>query len=127
MMIKKITVLTLTSLLFISAASAEETVKDTLGIVGKWKVWAESASKDKEKKLIDNLWEFKADGVLHAVSTDPRTKTLDLTTKYYIEDGAIMKEKAGRPGKFERCTVEKKDNDMVLGCPGLFFFMKKAN
>jgi hypothetical protein len=126
-MIKKITILALTSLLFVSAAGAEETVKDTLGVIGKWKVWAESASKDKEKKLIDNSWEFKADGTLHAVSTDPRTKTLDLTTKYYIENGAVMKEKTGRPGKYERCTVEKKDNEMILGCPGLYFFMKKAN
>lgn len=126
-MIKKITILTLTSLLFITAANAEETVKDTLGVVGKWKVWAESASKDKEKKMIDNVWEFKADGVLHAVSKDPRTKTLDLTTKYYIEGDAIMKERAGRPGKFDRCTVEKKDNEMILGCPGLYFFMKKTN
>jgi hypothetical protein len=126
-MIKKITILTLTSLLLISAANAEETVKDTLGVVGKWKVWAESAAKDKEKKIIDNLWEFKADGVLHAVSTDPRTKTLDLTTKYYIENGAIMKERAGRPGKFDRCTVEKHDAEMILGCPGLYLFMKKTN
>jgi hypothetical protein len=125
-MIKKITTLVLTSFLMMGAAHAEP-VKDTLGVVGKWKVWAESASKEKEKKLIDNLWEFQADGVLHAISTDPRTKTLDLTTKYYIEDGAIMKEKAGRPGKFERCTVEKKDAEMILACPGLYFFMKKTN
>mgnify|MGYP000665672420 CR=1 FL=1 len=126
-MIKKITILTLTSLLFISTANAQETVKDTLGVVGKWKVWAESAAKNKEKKMIDNLWEFKTDGVLHAVSTDPRTKTLDLTTKYYIENGAIMKERAGRPGKFDRCTVEKQDAEMILGCPGLYLFMKKTN
>lgn len=126
-MMKKITLLALASLLFATAASAEGTVKDTLGIIGKWKVWAESASKDKEKKLIDNLWEFRADGVLHAISEDPRTKTLDLTTKYYIDNGVIMKEKAGRPGKYERCTVEKKDHEMILGCPGLYFFMKKTN
>lgn len=126
-MIKKITILTLTSLLFVTAVNAEGTVKDTLGIIGKWKVWAESAAKDKEKKMIDNLWEFRADGVLHAVSQDPRTKTLDLTTKYYIENGAIMKERAGRPGKFDRCTVEKKDAEMILGCPGLYLFMKKTN
>ena len=123
---KKITLLALSSILMMGAAHAEP-VKDTLGVIGKWKVWAESPSKDKEKKMIDNSWEFQADGVLHAISKDPRTKTLDLTAKYYIEDGAIMKEKAGRPGKFEKCTVEKKDADMILGCPGLYFFMKKAN
>ena len=126
-MIKKITILTVVSLLFITTVNAEETVKDTLGVIGKWKVWAESASKDKEKKMIDNLWEFRTDGVLHAISEDPRTKTLDVKTKYYIENGAIMKEKAGRPGKYERCTVEKKDAEMILGCPGLYFFMKKTN
>lgn len=126
-MIKKITSLTVASLLFITAVNAEETVKDTLGVIGKWKVWAESASKDKEKKMIDNLWEFRTDGILRAISEDPRTKTLDLTTKYYIENGAIMKEKAGRPGKYERCTVEKKDAEMILGCPGLYLFMKKTN
>jgi hypothetical protein len=114
-------------LLFIATVNAEETVKDTLGIMGKWKVWAESPSKDKEKKTVDNLWEFKANGVLHAISEDPRTKTLDLTTHYRIEDGAIMKEKVGRPGKFDRCTVEKKDAEMILSCPGLYFFMKKVN
>jgi hypothetical protein len=126
-MIKKITLLALASLLFVTTANAEETVKDTLGIVGKWKVWAESPSKEKEKKAVDNLWEFRTDGVLHAISEDPRTKTLDLSTKYRIEDGVIMKEKVGRPGKFERCTVEKKDAEMILGCPGLYFFMKKIN
>jgi hypothetical protein len=126
-MIKKITLLALALLLFVTTANAEETVKDTLGIVGKWKVWAESPSKEKEKKAVDNLWEFRTDGVLHAISEDPRTKTLDLSTKYRIEDGVIMKEKVGRPGKFERCTVEKKDAEMILGCPGLYFFMKKIN
>lgn len=126
-MIKKITILILTALLFMTVASAEETVKDTIGIIGKWKVWAESPTKEKEKKLVDNLWEFRADGVLHAISEDPRTKTLDLTTKYHIENGAIMKERIGRPGKFDRCTVEKKGAEMILGCPGLYFFIKKID
>lgn len=126
-MIKIITILTLSSLLLMTTVNAAEPVKDTLGVIGKWKVWGESATKDKQKKMIDNLWEFRADGVLHAVSTDPRTKTLDLTTKYYIEDGAIMKERVGRPGKFDRCVVEKKDAEMILGCPGLYFFMTKIN
>ncbi len=126
-MIKKITALALASVFFMTTAYAEETVKDTLGVIGKWNVWAESPSKDKEKKKVENVWEFRADGVLHAISKDPRTKTLDLTTKYYIENGAVMKERTGRPGKFDRCTVEKKDAEMILGCPGLYFFMTKTN
>jgi hypothetical protein len=125
-MIKKITTLALASVFFIALAHAEP-VKDTVGIIGKWKVWAESPSKDKEKKKVNNVWEFKADGVLHAISEDPRTKTLDLTTQYYIEKGVVMKERTGRPGKFDRCTVEKKDAELILGCPGLYFFMTKIN
>ncbi len=123
-MIKKITVLVLVSAFVISGVHAEE--KDRVDVIGKWKVWAESPSKDKEKKKVDNIWEFKTGGILHAVSKDPRTKTLDLTTQYRIEKGAIMKERSGRPGKFDRCTVEKKDSEMILGCPGLYFFMTKV-
>lgn len=126
-MIKKMTVLVLASVLFIPIANAEKNVTDSLGILGKWNVWAESPSKEKEKKKVENVWEFKPDGVLHAVSKDPRTKTLDLTTKYHIENGAIMKERTGRPGKFDRCTVEKNQAEMILGCPGLYFFMTKVN
>ncbi len=126
-MIKKITTLALVSVFLMSIASAEETVKDTVGVIGKWKVWAESPSKNKEKKKVDNVWEFRADGVLHAVSEDPRTKTLDLTTKYFIKDGAVMKQRTGRPDKYDRCTVEKKEAELILGCPGLYFFMTKIN
>jgi hypothetical protein len=125
-MIKKITILTLTSLLFfITAAHAEGSIVDTLGVVGKWKVWAESPNEEKEKKKVDNIWEFRTNGVLHAVSEDPRTKTLDLTTKYFIQDGAVMKQKVGRPDKFDRCGVHITGNEMVLKCPGLYFFMTK--
>jgi hypothetical protein len=126
-MIKKITALALVSVFLVATVHAEETVKDTLGIVGKWKVWAESPNKDKEKKKVENVWEFRTDGVLHAISQDPRTKTLDLTTKYFIKDGAVMKQRAGRPDKYDRCTVERKEAELILGCPGLYFFMTKIN
>jgi hypothetical protein len=126
-MIKKITALALVSVFFVATVHAEETVKDTLGIVGKWKVWAESASKDKEKKMVDNLWEFQPNFVLHAISHDPRTGTMDFKSKYNIENGKLMKEKIGRPGKFEACSVEKTADGIILGCPGLYFFMTKIN
>jgi hypothetical protein len=128
-MIRKITILAFSAFLFMTTANAEEktTVEDTLGIIGKWKVWAESPNEQKEKKKVDNIWEFRADGVLHAVSEDPRTKTLDLTTKYFIQDGAVMKQKVGRPDKYDRCGVQITGDDMVLKCPGLYFFMKKQN
>jgi hypothetical protein len=129
-MIRKIITLLLASFLFSTVAAAQESCKDTLGVLGKWKVWAESPSKEKEKKEVDNLWEFTDKCILHAVSEDPRTKTLDVSVNYHIENGVILKEKPGRPGKFDRCTVEKvegKDNEIILGCPGLYFFLKKVN
>jgi hypothetical protein len=124
---KKIIILLSSLAVFMPAIYADETVADSLGIVGKWKVWAESPNADKEKKKVDNIWEFKENGILHAVSEDPRTQTLDLKTKYFIKDGAVMKQKVGRPDKYDHCGVEKTGDDMVLKCPGLYFFMKKIN
>jgi hypothetical protein len=126
-MIKKITILAVVVLLFVPAVNAEEAITDTLGVIGKWKVWGESPNEEKEKKKVDNIWEFKSNGDLHAVSEDPRTKTLDLTTKYYIEDGMVMKQKVGRPDKYDRCGVQITGDEMILKCPGLYFFMTKIN
>lgn len=126
-MIKKITLLAVAMLLFVPAVNANESavIADTLGVIGKWKVWGEAPNEEKEKKQVDNIWEFKSNGDLRAVSTDPRTKTMDLVTKYYIEDSMVMKQKVGRPDKYDRCGVHITGNDMVLKCPGLYFFMTK--
>ncbi len=125
MMIKKIIVFALGACLFAGTAYAEEGLKVT-DLLGQWKVWAESGGKDKEKKMIDNLWEFKEGNILHTVSKDPRTSTLDVTVTFEVENGVIKKQK--RPGgPVESCKVEKEGNEMTVVCSGLYLFMKKVN
>ncbi|MEY4767792.1 MAG: hypothetical protein RL637_431 [Pseudomonadota bacterium] len=124
---KRIIILGLGLALATPMVLAQSTECEDVEIHGKWKVWAESPGMDKEKKMVDNIWEFRKDCILHAISEDPRTKTLDLETKYFIQEGAVMKQKVGRPDKYDHCGVEKTGDEMILKCPGLYFFMTKIN
>jgi hypothetical protein len=118
-------ILTVALMLMISAIATAETVTQQ-DLIGTWKVWAESHGKDKEKKLLANVWNFNEAGVLHAVSKDLRTDTLDFSTSYKVENGVLLKERMGRPGKFEHCVIDLKGAEMVLGCGNMYYFLTKT-
>ncbi|MGY6274463.1 hypothetical protein [Methylomonas sp. MgM2] len=107
-----------------------ETIKleDNSKILGKWQVTAEAAALDKEKKELNATWEFRKDGTLETIAEDTRgrTKSMDITIKYSVEDGVIKKQAAPGREKYENCAVVKMEGkDMILKCKYLYFFMTR--
>lgn len=128
-MIKKyIRLLPYVAIFFALSANADVVLKDNSEILGKWKVTAESAKLDGEKKKVIVEWEFQPDGVLMTTSTDSngRTKEMHIPIKYRVEDGVIKKQVSPGREKFDDCkVVERTGNDMVIKCPFLYFFLTK--
>lgn len=112
------------------SANAKDAViklEDNSRILGKWKLYAETAALHKEKKLVKNDWNFGADGILTSTSRDPRIgASKDVKVKYFIEDGAIKKQQQPGREKYESCKVVKlEDNDMILHCKFNYYLFKK--
>ena len=76
------------------SVNAEVELKDNSAIFGKWKVNAEAAKLDGEKKQVIVEWDFKDNGVLQTKATDSvgRTKEMNIAIKYFIENGEIQKQ-----------------------------------
>lgn len=113
---------------FALSANADVVLKDESDILGKWKVTAESAKLDGEKKKVIVEWEFQSGGILQTIATDAggRTNEMHIPIKYRVEDGVIKKQVSPGREKFEDCkVVEKTGSDMILKCPFLFFFLTK--
>lgn len=110
-------------------ANAEEIkLQDNSKILGKWKVTAEAAGLDKEKKALNVSWEFQANGTLMTVGEDSlgRTKEMDIPIKYTVENGVIKKQTSPGREKYEDCAVVEMDaKDMVLKCKYLYFFLTR--
>ena len=114
--------------LFSASAYGEVNLKDSSEIIGDWKLYAEAAKLDGEKKEVNIEWNFKKDGVLQTKATDTRgrTQAFQVALKYSVEDGAIKKQSSPGREKYEMCRViEKSDSDMILKCKYLFFFLSK--
>jgi hypothetical protein len=128
-MIKKyLEILLLSASFFALTASADVVLKDESEILGKWKVTAEAAKLDGEKKKVIVEWEFAPGGVLKTISTDSngRTNEMHISIQYKVEDGVIKKQVSPGREKFENCkVVEKNGSDMILKCPFLFYFLTK--
>lgn len=127
---KKIKTLLLTTAFIACAANAKETIielEDESKILGKWKLHAESAALHKEKKQVDNVWDFRKGGILAAVSKDKRmTSTNEVKVKYSIENGIIKKQSQPGREKYENCKVVKLEGkDMTLHCKYLYYFFTK--
>lgn len=121
-------ILPLLALVVAFPASADVELKDNSEILGKWKVYAESAKLDGEKKQIQVVWEFGSDGILQTTATDSvgRTKEMNIAIKYAVENGDIKKQATPGREKYETCKVVKKDGaDMVLKCAFLYYFLTK--
>ena len=120
--------LPLAAIFFALSANADVVLKDESEILGKWKVTAEAAKLDGEKKKVIVQWEFLTGGVLQTISTDSngRTNEMHIQIKYMVEDGVIKKQVSPGREKFENCkVVEKTGNDMILKCPFLYYFLTK--
>lgn len=128
-MIKKyLEILSLSAIFFALSAHADVILKDESEILGKWKVTAEAAKLDGEKKKVIVEWEFLPGGVLQTISTDSngRTNEMHIPIQYRVEDGIIKKQVSPGREKFENCkVVEKTGSDMILKCPFLYFFLTK--
>ncbi len=110
------------------SAQADVALKDESEILGKWKVTAEAAKLDGEKKKVIVEWDFKSGGVLETVATDAggRTNEMHIPIKYSVENGIIKKQVSPGREKFEDCkVVEKNGSEMILKCQFLYFFLTK--
>jgi hypothetical protein len=116
------------AIFFALSANADVVLKDESEILGKWKVTAEAAKLDGEKKKVIVEWDFQGGGVLQTIATDAggRTNEMHIPIQYRVEDGVIKKQVSPGREKFEDCkVVEKKGSEMILKCPFLFFFLTK--
>ncbi len=121
-------ILSVTAIFFALSAHADVALKDESEILGKWKLTAEAAKLDGEKKMVIVEWEFLSGGVLQTVATDAggRTNQMHIPIKYKVEDGVIKKQVSPGREKFENCkVVEKKGSEMILKCPFLYYFLTK--
>jgi hypothetical protein len=128
-MIKRyLAMLPVVAVFFALSANADVVLKDNSEILGKWKVTAEAAKLDGEKKKVIVEWDFQDGGVLMSKATDVGGRTLEMNipVQYRVEDGVIKKQVAPGREKFESCkVVEKKGSEMILKCPFLFYFLTK--
>jgi hypothetical protein len=128
-MIKRYILLLPVAAIFIAlSAQADVALKDESEILGKWKVNAEAAKLDGEKKKVIVEWEFKSGGILETIATDAggRTNEMHIPIKYSVENGIIKKQVSPGREKFEDCkVVEKSGSEMILKCQFLYFFLTK--
>ena len=126
---KTIKLLTLASVLFVSSAHAEKTIplEDSSLRLGERKLYAETPALHKEKKMVQNKWNFRKNGILTSTAFDPRLdgiKAVDVT--YSVEDGVIIKQIQPGRSKTESCKAVKLEGDeMILHCNYLYYFLKR--
>jgi hypothetical protein len=110
-------------------ANAEEIIKleDNSKILGKWNMILETPALHKKGKKVENSWEFRNNGVLAAISRDPRLDAKkEVKVKYSIEDGVILKQLQPGREKYEKCKVIKLEGkDMTLHCKFNYYIFKK--
>ncbi|BCG64369.1 MAG: hypothetical protein methR_P2142 [Methyloprofundus sp.] len=126
---KIITLLALATMLFTSTANAKKYIEleDNSQILGKWKLYAETAALHKTKKMVQNEWIFRDNGILTSVAFDPRLdgkKSINVT--YKVEDGVIKKQVQPGRDKVENCKVVKLEgDDMILHCRFLYYLLRR--
>ncbi len=124
-----IKLLPLAALLFTASVHAEKTIQleDNSKILGNWDLYAETAALHKEKKQVENTWEFRDDGVLSATAFDRRLDAqASVKVKYLVVNGAIKKQMQPGREKYETCKVVKLEgNDMTLHCKYLYYLLKR--
>ena len=126
---KTITLILLATAFTAFNANAEETIKleDNSKILGNWNILLETPALHKKGKKVNNSWEFRKNGVLAAISRDPRLDAQkEVKVKYSIEDGMIKKQLQPGREKYENCKVIKLEGkDMTLHCKFNYYIFKK--
>ena len=111
------------------SASSDTALKSADQIVGKWKLVQEAGRLDGPRRESDQSWEFRADGVLESIAQHNAIggNKFKVSVNYRVENGKIISDYPGRPGRTIVYTVIKNsDNEMVLegGTGGFLFFTK---
>lgn len=128
---KKITTSSALIALLLTGTAGAETIKfeDNTKILGKWHVDATAAALHKEKRAQDAIWTIKKDGTMEVEGRDVvsgRTGMMNLTLKYYIENGVMHRQKQPGREKYEACAAtELTDKKMTLKCTFLYYFLTK--
>ncbi len=126
---KIITFLALMTVLFSSIANAKKYIEleDNSRILGKWSLYAETAALHKTKKMVQNEWHFRDNGILTSTAFDPRLDGKKaVNVSYKVEDGVIKKQIQPGRDKVESCKVVKLEgDDMILHCRFLYYLLKR--
>lgn len=104
-------------------------LEDAKPILGKWTL-VEVAPRATGQRILENrTWEFRPDGTLVTSGYNRHFKRNDTQTFHYeIENGMIISDVPGRPGKKLRYRVyDMQGNSMVLqgGLEGFYFFKRQ--
>ena len=110
-------------------AVADVALKDTSEIAGTWKLESVAAGLEKPRIDENRTWEFHADGKILTYGYNRHFKSNDRHEwTYRIQDGKIITDDPGRPGKTIDYSVYKKEgNELILkgGLEGFYFFHKQ--
>ena len=110
-------------------AWAEIPLKDSTPLIGNWKLESVSAGLTKPKIDENRNWEFRGDGVIVTSGYNRHFKTNDRHEWHYkIDNGKIVADDPGRPGKTIDYSVYKMEgNELILqgGLEGFYFFKKQ--
>ena len=115
-------------LLLCGNASAEIRLEGNELLLGSWLLKSVAPSLDKKRIPENRTWEFRSDGTIVVSGYNRHFHRNDtVTIKYHVEDGKMLAEQPGRPGKYMSYSVyEKSDKGMILkgGMEGFYFFDK---
>jgi hypothetical protein len=95
---------------------AEVALENNSGLIGKWAIAGLAKDFDGEKRLSSGTWEFRRDGALLMKGDDKRLSsgTFDVQTSYRVEDGKIVADTVGRPGKTTTYSVIEMDAHSLI-------------
>lgn len=112
-----------------AGARADIALKNVSEIAGTWKLESVSAGLDKPKIDENRLWEFRGDGIIVTSGYNRHFKANDRHEwSFKIENGKIVADDPGRPGKTIDYSVYKMEgNELILkgGLEGFYFFKKQ--
>ena len=113
----------------LTQAWADVALKDMGQIAGKWTLESVAASLDKPRVEENRTWEFGIDGKIVTSGYNRHFKANDRHEwTYHVQDGKIVTDDPGRPGKTIDYSVYKLEgNELILkgGLEGFYFFKKQ--
>lgn len=108
---------------------ADVELKNNSSILGAWLLESVAPSLEKTRIPENRTWEFKNDGTIVMSGYNRHFQREDsVTIAYRVENGEIVSEQPGRPGKPIVYSVYALDDaHMILkgGIEGFYFFVRK--